>query len=221
MSQDTWSAVDRYVTDLLLGGDADIEQSLERSAAAGLPPIAVSAPQGRLLWMLARLARARRILEIGTLGGYSAIWLARALPPGGTLVTLELSEHHATVARDNLARAGVGDRAQVITGPAAESLAALQREGVEPFDLVFIDADKTGYPDYWRASLALSRPGTLIVADNVVREGQVTDASSSDEAVRAVRETLALAAAESRVRATVLQTVGAKGYDGLCLALVE
>lgn len=221
MSQDTWSAVDRYVTDLLLGGDADIEQSLERSAAAGLPPIAVSAPQGRLLWMLARLARARRILEIGTLGGYSAIWLARALPPGGTLVTLELSEHHATVARDNLARAGVGDRAQVLTGPAAESLAALQRESVEPFDLVFIDADKTGYPDYWRASLALSRPGTLIVADNVVREGQVTDASSSDEAVRAVRETLALAAAESRVRATVLQTVGAKGYDGLCLALVE
>lgn len=217
---DTWTAVDRYVSDVLLTGDRAAETALETSAAAGLPAISVSAPQGKLLYLVARAMGARRILEVGTLGGYSAIFLARALPAGGRLITLELSPKHADVARANLAQAGLGDRVDVRVGPAADSMKALVAERGAPFDLIFIDADKVGYPEYFRLALALSRPGTLIVTDNVVRDGAVADAASDDANVRAVRTLHEMIAAEPRVTATVIQTVGTKGYDGLGFALV-
>ncbi len=220
MNQEQWTAVDRYVTELLLPADPALAAALEASAAAGLPPIQVSPPQGRLLELLARLQGARSILEIGTLGGYSTIWLARALPPGGRLVTLELEPKHAAVARENLARAGLGGLVELRLGPAADTLAQLAAEGAGPFDLIFIDADKAGYPDYLVASLRLARRGSVIIADNVVRHGAVADPASTDPAVQGVRRFNALLAAEPRVRATVIQTVGAKGYDGFTLALV-
>ncbi|MFN7573063.1 MAG: O-methyltransferase [Betaproteobacteria bacterium] len=220
MTQAQWTAVDDCFADLLLPADDALDAALAASDAAGLPQIAVSPLQGRLLNLLARFGQARRILEVGTLGGYSAIWLARALPPDGRLVTLELEPKHALVARANLARAGLAAVAQVRVGPALDSLAALEREGAAPFDLIFIDADKTGYPDYWHAALKLARVGTLIVADNVVRKGAVADAASADANVRGVRRYLELVAAEPRVQATGLQTVGLKGYDGFCIALV-
>jgi predicted O-methyltransferase YrrM len=218
--QAQWTAVDDYFADLLLPADAALDAALAASDAAGLPRIAVSPLQGRLLYLLARFGRARRILEVGTLGGYSAIWLARALPPDGRLVSLELEPKHAQVARANLARAGLAGVAEVRVGPAADSLAQLEREGAAPFDLIFIDADKTGYPDYWHAALKLARVGTLIVADNVVRKGAVADAASTDANVQGVRRYHELVAAEPRVQATGLQTVGVKGYDGFCIALV-
>jgi len=206
MSQDRWTQVDEYLCGLLLPADPALEAALESSTARGLPAIQVSALQGRLLWLLARAQGARSILEIGTLGGYSTIWLARALPAGGRLVTLEL--------------AGLADRVEVQVGPALESLDRLNAGHQGPFDFVFIDADKTGYPDYFTRALALSRPGTLIVADNVVRGGAVADAGSTDPSVQAVRRLYTMISNEPRVSATVLQTVGVKGYDGLVIALV-
>ncbi len=220
MTQERWSAVDRYLSDLLLPPDGALEAALEGTDAAGLPAIQVAANQGKLLHLLARLQGARTILEIGTLGGYSTIWLARALPPDGRLITLELDPKHAEVARANIARAGLGGRVEVRVGPASESLARLSSEGARPFDLVFIDADKEGYPDYLGWALRLTRPGSLIVADNVVRDGAVIDPVSSDPRVHAVRRFLELVAAEPRLDATVIQTVGSKGYDGLAFALV-
>ena len=220
MSQDRWTAVDSYISDLLVRPDEALETALEGSEAAGLPAIQVAANQGKLLHLLARLQGARSILEVGTLGGYSTIWLARALPPGGRLITLELEPRHAEVARANIARAGLAERVEVRVGPASESLPRLTQEGVEPFDLVFIDADKEGYPDYLGWALRLTRPGSLIVADNVVRGGALIDPDSSDPRVQAVRRFIELVAAEPRLDATVIQTVGSKGYDGLAFAVV-
>ncbi|MGE0356143.1 MAG: O-methyltransferase [Burkholderiales bacterium] len=221
MSQETWDAVDRYFTGTLVGEDAILAEALRDSERAGLPSIAVSAPQGRFLNLLARVQGARNILEIGTLGGYSAIWLARALPPGGgRLVTLEVDPRHAEVARANLARAGFANIAQVRLGRAIDALPELEREGAGPFDFVFIDADKPSNPEYFAWALKLSRRGTVIVVDNVVRGGAVADAASQDAAVLGVRRLAAMIAAERRVSATVLQTVGTKGYDGFAIALV-
>jgi predicted O-methyltransferase YrrM len=216
-----WTSVDEYVAAVCLLHDPALDAALEASRAAGLPAISVSAPQGKLLHLIARMVGARRMLEIGTLGGYSAIWLARALPEGGRLVTLEYEQKHADVARANIARAGLSDRVEIRVGRAIETLPGLETEGAGPFDLVFIDADKTGYPDYWPWALRLARPGTVIVADNVVRDGKVADSQSSDPNVQGVRRYLALVGAERRVTSTVLQTVGAKGYDGLSIAIVQ
>jgi predicted O-methyltransferase YrrM len=220
MNQQRWSAVDGYIADLLAPADPALDAALKGSEAAGLPSIQVAANQGKLLHLLARLQGARTILEIGTLGGYSTIWLARALPSDGRLITLELDPKHAEVAGENIARAGLAERVEVRIGPASEALAGLAAEGGGPFDLIFIDADKEGYPDYLGWALKLSRPGSLIVADNVVRGGAVIDSASSDPRVQAVRHCLELMAAEPRLDATVIQTVGSKGYDGLAFALV-
>jgi len=219
MDSERWTAVDDYVADLFVGDDRALSAALARSAESGLPSIQVSAPQGKLLHLLARAQGARNILEIGTLGGYSAIWLARALPPGGRLITLEAVPLHADVAQANVATAGLADRVDILVGKALETLPRLAAEG-RSFDLIFIDADKTGYPDYLAWSLKLSHPGTLIVADNVVRDGEVVDRASQDANVQAVRRFNELLAAEPRVSGTVLQTVGVKGYDGFALALV-
>jgi predicted O-methyltransferase YrrM len=219
--QPQWTDVDDYLTDLLVRPEPALEETREAGLRAGLPDIAVSAPQGKLLFLLARLQGARAILEIGTLAGYSAIWLARALPPGGHLVTLEADAKHAELARANIARAGLAGVAEVRLGRALDTLPIVAQErGAGGFDLIFIDADKTGYPDYWDWALRLAHPGSLIVADNVVRDGAVADAGSADASVRAVRRYHALVAAEPRVTATVIQTVGTKGYDGLSFALV-
>jgi predicted O-methyltransferase YrrM len=220
MTQKTWTAVDRYLDNLLVGQDAALEAALKASAEAELPPISVSPTQGKLLNLLARVRGARAILEIGTLGGYSAIWMARALPADGRLVTLEVDPKHAEVARANLERAGLAQRVEVRLGRALDSLARLEAENAGPFDLVFIDADKPSMPEYFRWALRLARPGTLIVLDNVVRDGAVIDASSPDPSVQGVRRLNELIASEPRVSATVIQTVGAKGYDGFALALV-
>ncbi|HET7364787.1 MAG TPA: O-methyltransferase [Burkholderiales bacterium] len=211
-----WDDVDRYIGETLVQPDEALDAALEASDAAGLPPISVSAAHGKLLWLLARTIGAKRILEIGTLGGYSAIWLARALAPGGRLVTLEALEKHAALARKNLARAGLADRVEVRVGKALDTLPRL--EG--PFDLAFIDADKQNNPEYFRWALKLARPGSLIVVDNVVRDGAVIDARSRDAAVQGVRRLYELMAAEPRVAATAVQTVGVKGYDGFAIALV-
>jgi predicted O-methyltransferase YrrM len=211
-----WTAVDRYFGDLLLPHDPALAAALEASTAAGLPPHAVSPAQGKLLHLLARIHDAATILEIGTLGGYSTIWLARALPPGGRIVTLESEPEYARVARDNIARAGLADRVEVRVGPAAATLAEL--EG--PFDLTFIDADKRSNPAYLEEVLRLSRPGSVIVADNVVRSGAVADPASTDSSVQGVRRFAELVAAHPRLTATAIQTVGEKGYDGFVLALV-
>lgn len=220
MSEALWSAVDGWIEAALLPPDAALAAALEASEAAGLPAINVAPNQGKLLMLLALMRGARRILEIGTLGGYSTIWLARALPSGGRLVTLEYDPHHAGVAQANIARAGLADRVELRVGPARVTLAAMIAAGEAPFDLVFIDADKPNNPHYLDAALALSRPGTLIVADNVVRAGEVLDAGSPDERVQGVRRFMEKLAAEPRLMATAIQTVGAKGHDGLALALV-
>jgi len=204
----------------LLPPDPVLDAAVAASDAAGLPAIQVSPLQGRLLSILAAAQRARDILEVGTLGGYSTIWLARALPAGGRLVSLELDPTHAAVARTNLARAGFSDRVEVRVGPAAASLRALIAEKWGTFDFIFIDADKTGYPEYFELALQLAHPGTMIIADNVVRDGGVADAASDDENVQAVRRLNDLMADEPRVIATVMQTVGVKGYDGFAVALV-
>ena len=218
--QDQWSSVDRYITDLFLPPDPALEAALASSAAAGLPAISVSPTQGKLLQLLARIQRARSILEIGTLGGYSTIWLARALPPAGRLISLEVNPRHAEVARANVARAGLAGMVEIRLGPALETLRQLASEGQGPFDLIFIDADKPGYAGYLQWSLKLARQGTLIIADNVVRKGAVADAESKDENVQGIRKFNEALAAEKRVTTTVIQTVGSKGYDGLALILV-
>ncbi len=211
-----WDNVDRYIADTLVQPDAALAAALEASDAARLPAISVSPAHGKLLWLLARTIGAKRILEIGTLGGYSAIWLARGLAPGGRLVTLEALEKHAAVARKNLGRAGLAEVVDVRVGAALDTLPRL--EG--PFDLAFIDADKQNNAEYFRWALKLSRPGSLIVVDNVVRDGAVIDARSRDAAVQGVRRLYELIATEPRVAATAVQTVGVKGYDGFAIALV-
>jgi predicted O-methyltransferase YrrM len=220
MGQEQWVAVDRSLAELLLAPDPALEDALAAGAAAGLPAHDVSPLQGRLLEVLARAVGARAILELGTLAGYSTICLARALPDGGRLVTLEADPRFADVARANVAGAGLADVVEVRVGRALDTLPALAAEGREPFDLIFIDADKRSNPEYLEWALKLSRPGTLIIADNVVRDGTVLDAASSDETVQAVRRFYELLAAEPRVTATVIQTVGVKGHDGFALALV-
>lgn len=220
MTAERWAEVDRYLGGLLVGADDGLRAALEASAAAGLPPIQVSPVQGKLLHLLVRLHGARTALEIGTLGGYSTIWLARALPPDGRLVSLEADPRHAEVARANLARAGVADRVDVRVGRAVDTLPVLAEEGAV-FDLVFVDADKPSNPDYVGWALRLTRPGSVIVVDNVVRGGAVADASSEDPNVVGTRRMLELMADEPRLSATALQTVGEKGYDGFVLAVVN
>lgn len=221
MTDSLWHDTDTYLAEHLVEDDKALESALQESAAAGLPAIAVSPLQGKFLYILARLIGARRVLEVGTLGGYSAIWMGRALGPEGRLVSLEVSPEHARVARENLARAGLGEVAEVVVGPALESLPRLlEQEGPASFDLTFIDADKTNNPRYWEWALRLTRLGGVIVVDNVVREGQVSDASSTDAAVVGSRQVIeAIGAAPSAV-GTALQTVGVKGYDGFAIALV-
>ncbi|MGC2130100.1 MAG: O-methyltransferase [Candidatus Aquilonibacter sp.] len=221
MNADRTYDVDAYLSALFVGDDPVLERALERSTAAGLPPIAVSPVQGKLLHMLARLRGARRILEIGTLGGYSTIWLARALPRDGALITLEIDLEHATVARENLVAAGLDELVTVEVAPALETLDRLVDSGAQPFDLIFIDADKPNNPNYLRRALDLSRPGTLIVLDNVVRGGAVADSHSRDPNVIGTRRALEMMASDPRLQATALQTVGQKGYDGFALALVD
>jgi predicted O-methyltransferase YrrM len=220
VTQELWSAVDAYHESLLFPPDPALEAAIAASNAAGLPAIQVAPNQGKLLHMLARMLGARSILEIGTLGGYSTIWLARALPPGGRVITLEVDEKHATVARENFERAGLSGTIELRLGAALDTLPRLAAERHDPFDLVFIDADKQNIPEYFEASLAMSRRGSLIIVDNVVREGAVIDSASPDVNVRGVRRLNERLAAEPRVSATVIQTVGGKGYDGLTLALV-
>lgn len=213
---DKWNAVDAYFEDALHEDDAVLAEALKASEHAGLPAIAVSPTQGKLLYLLAKSIGARRILEVGTLGGYSAIWLARAVGEGGALTTLEIDAKHAEVARQNLARAGLTDRAEVLVGPAIESLPRLT--GL--YDLAFIDADKESNADYFAWALRLSRPGSLIIVDNVVRGGAVADAKSENTMVQGTRRAIAAMAAEKRVEATAIQTVGVKGYDGFAIARV-
>ncbi|WP_437536943.1 O-methyltransferase [Sorangium sp. So ce726] len=220
MAQEQWSAVDRYLTDLLVPSDAALDAALAASAAAGLPPINVSPNQGKLLHLLAQIRGARTILEIGTLGGYSTIWLARALPARGRLITLESEPKHAEVARANLDRAGLADIVELRLGRALDTLPKLAAEGRGPFDFIFIDADKPSNPDYFAWALKLSRRGSVIVIDNVVRKGAVIDPESADPSVQGVRRLNKLLAAERRVSATAIQTVGSKGYDGLAIVLV-
>ena len=218
MTSDTWTAVDDYIAGVFVPPDPALDGAQAAAAAAGLPAIAVSVPHGKFLHILALVRGARRILEIGTLGGYSTIWLARALPPGGRLVSLEFDPKHAAVARANLSAAGLDDRVEVLVGRALDTLPSLPAN--EPFDLVFIDADKPSTPDYVRWGLKLTRPGSIIVIDNVVRNGDVLDASGANESAEAMRQAMAVLAAEPRVTATVIQTVGSKGYDGFAIALV-
>jgi predicted O-methyltransferase YrrM len=215
-----WAEVDDWFGNLLAPSDRQLDAALLANAQRDLPQIDVSRLQGKFLDILIRVSGARRVLEIGTLGGYSTLWMARALPEGGRIVTLELSPHHARVARDNLDNAGVLDRVELRVAPAVESLTALVAEAVKPFDLIFIDADKQSYPEYLEWSLKLARVGTVIVADNVVRGGRVIEAGSDDANVLGVRRFAELAAQEPRLSATVLQTVGTKGYDGFALAVV-
>lgn len=220
MGEEQWAAVDRFLTGLLVPPDPGLDAALDASNRAGLPAINVSPVQGKLLYLLARVRQARRILEVGTLGGYSAIWLARALPPGGRLVTLESDPAHAAVAQANIDRAGLSGAVELRLGPALETLPRLEAEGAWPFDLVFIDADKASTPDYFAWALRLTRAGSLIVVDNVVRKGAVADPDTENEDALGVRRFLELAAADPRVSVTAIQTVGAKGYDGFAVALV-
>ena len=220
MSEAQWTSVDEYLTDLIVQPEPALGAALMASAGAGLPSIAVSAPQGKLLMLLAKMLAARNILEIGTLGGYSTIWMARALPAGGRLITLENDAKHATVARRNLDHAGLGGAVELLLGPALETLPKLVADGRGPFDLIFIDADKPNIPDYFAWSLKLARRGSVIVVDNVVRGGAVVDATSADVNVHGVRRFNDVIAAEPRVSATTIQTVGSKGYDGFTLAVV-
>jgi predicted O-methyltransferase YrrM len=219
-SQKKWTEVDDYIASLLIPPDAALDGALKASDEAGLPPINVSANQGKLLMLFARMLNARNILEIGTLGGYSTIWMARGMAEGGRLITLEYEAKHAEVATANLVRAGLSDRVEIRVGRALETLPKLVDEGRGPFDLVFIDADKQGYTEYLEWSMKLSRRGTVIVADNVVRNGAITDEASSDEMVQGIRRFNRALAAEKRVSATEIQTVGSKGYDGLAIATV-
>ena len=215
-----WSSVDRYLNDTLIPPDPALDAALAANKAANLPSIDVSPSQGKLLQLLAETQQARRILEIGTLGGYSTINLARALPPDGKLVTLELDPHHAKVALANIAHAGFAHAVELRLGPALGSLAQLHAEQVEPFDLIFFDANKDGYPLYLTAALKLARPGTLLLADNVIRDGEVINPATTDPNVQGDRRFFELLAADPRISSTAIQTVGGKGYDGFAIARV-
>jgi predicted O-methyltransferase YrrM len=221
VDQATFSAVDAFIGEMIVEEDEGLKGAVEAAEAAGLPAIQVSPPQGRLLQLLVRLVGAKKILEFGTLGGYSAILMARALPEDGRLITLEAKEEYADVARQSLEKAGVGDRVEVRVGPALEALPGLEEEEEAPFDLVFIDADKVNTPNYFTWALDHARPGALIVADNVVRDGTLADATAADESTQAQRRLHEMLRDEPRVSATTIQTVGVKGYDGFLIALVE
>ncbi len=216
-----WAAVDGYIEDQLVGEDPALQAAREASADAGLPPIALTPALGKLLHLIARIHGARRILEVGTLGAYSTIWLARALPDDGHLLTLELNPHYAEVAAANAERAGLAGLIKIEVGPALESLRALVAQAAEPFDLVFIDADKQSTPEYFELALELTRPGSLIVTDNVVLGGALADPGTQDPRAQGMRRFHELLAANPRVSATTIQTVGSKGYDGFTLALIE
>lgn len=221
MSRDTWEAVDTYIAAHLLEDDPVLDDVLQASAAAGLPSIALSPPQAKFLHLLARIHGARSILELGTLGGYSTIWLARALPADGRLITLELDPSYAEIATANIHRAGLAGPIQINVGPALDGMRSLIDANAGPFDLIFIDADKQTTPQYFEHALELSRPGTVIVTDNVVRDGAIADPADDDPRVQGMRRFHELLAAETRVSATTIQTVGSKGYDGFTLAIVE
>ena len=216
-----WDAVDRYLAATVVGSDAVLDEALRLSKEAGLPQIAVSPAQGKLLQIIALATGARRILEIGTLGGYSTIWLGRALPPGGTLVTIEVEPAHAEVARANLERAGLTEVVHLRLGPALQVLPQLEAEQADPFDMVFIDADKPSNPEYLSWAFRLTRPGSTIIVDNVVRDGSVLDESGTDAAVIGTRTMLQTMGSDPRLSATAIQTVGVKGYDGLAIAVVR
>jgi len=216
-----WNEVDLYMNDKLIQPDPILDEVLKANQEAELPAIDVSPSQGKFLHLLASLKGAKRILEIGTLGGYSTIWLARALPKDGQLITLELSAHHAEVARANLKRAGVSHLVEVLVGPGLDTLAVLKDKGTEPFDLIFIDADKPNNPNYLKWALELSKRGSLIICDNVVRQGHVVNSESEDENVKGIRQFMNALAQEKRISATAIQTVGSKGYDGFIVGIVE
>ena len=218
MTPETWTAVDRYITDRLLPPDTALDGAVQASTDAGLPAIAVSPAQGKFLPLLAQLIHARRVLEIGTLGGYSTIWLAKALSPGGRLITLEFDPKHATIARANLAKAGLSGVVDVRVGRAIDALPTLAND--EPFDLIFIDADKPSTPDYFEWAIKLSHPGSVIIVDNLVRGGRLID-EKGDEDIQGMRQFMDRLATDTRVNATALQTVGVKGYDGFAIAVVE
>jgi len=218
--QESWEEIDRYIVDRLLPADEALDAALVSSARAGLPSINVAPNQGALLGLFASMTSARRVLEIGTLGGYSTIWLARALPPAGRLVSLEAEGRHADVARANVAQAGLAGIVEIRVGPALELLPELEREGVEPFDMVFVDADKAHNPEYFAWAMRLTHVGSVVVVDNVVRQGRVVDAASNDADIVGTRRLYDAVAAEPRVRATAVQTVGTKGHDGFLVALV-
>jgi len=220
MTHKTWTAVDDYIADRLIPADRALEAALDSNREGGLPAIDVSPAQGKLLNLLARMVGAKRILEIGTLGGYSTIWLARALQLGGKVITLELDAHHAKVARANVDRAGLSASVDIRVGPALKSLEALGKETGEPFDLIFIDADKPNNPNYLDWALKLSRPGTVIVCDNVIRDGDVIEAKSRDENVQGARAAFDFIGKDNRLDGTAIQTVGVKGYDGFAIAIV-
>lgn len=215
-----WSKIDRYITDHLVPHDSVLETALEDTAAAGMPAINVAPNQGKFLYLLARLCGARRVLEIGTLGGYSTIWLARALPNGGRLITLEADPNHARVAKQNLSRAGLSDVVELRVGPALDTLPQLAAEETGPFDLIFIDADKRNNPNYLDWAVRLSRPSTLLIVDNVVRGGGIVDRDVHDEDIEGTRRLFGQVATDSRIDATAVQTVGSKGHDGFLLALI-
>jgi predicted O-methyltransferase YrrM len=219
--QELWAQVDRYFGDLLAPEDAALGSVIEANKQAGLPSIDVPALLGKFLELMVRISGARRVLEIGTLGGYSTIWLARALPEGGRVVTLEIDPKHAEMARANLKKAGVLDRVEIRLGVAMDTLRTMHEKGEEPFDLIFIDADKKSMPEYLDWSLKVSRPGTVIIADNVVRDGKVIEPDNPDENIQGVRRMTEMMAAEPRLSATAIQTVGARGYDGFAMAVVK
>jgi predicted O-methyltransferase YrrM len=221
MSKKTWAAVDDYIVDALFDADPVLDAVLAANHDQGLPAIDVSPAQGKLLSLLARMQGAKKILEIGTLGGYSTIWMARALPAGGKIVTLELAPHHATVAWLNFERAGVSGRVDLRVGPALQSLAALNAEDAGPFDFIFIDADKPNNPHYLSWAMRLSRRGTVIICDNVIRDGAVLDEDSHDDNVEGARAAFSFIGGDKRLQATAIQTVGAKGYDGFAIAIVN
>lgn len=220
MPEEQWKTVDEYLAGLFVPNDPALSEALTESEAAGLDPISVSPMQGKLLNLLVQLKGAHRILEIGTLGGYSTIWMARALPEGGKLISLELQAHHAEVARKNVTRAGLADRVEIRLGAALDLLKVLENAGEAPFDLIFIDADKENIPGYYEGSMKLSQKGTLIIVDNVIRDGAVLEADSEDVSIQGVRRFNELVAADSRVTTSTVQTVGSKGYDGFAMVLV-
>lgn len=221
MSSKTWTAVDDYIVSSLFQEDPVLDAVLKANRDQGLPAIDVSAAQGKLLSLLVRIRGAKKVLEVGTLGGYSTIWMARGLPADGKVVTLELEPHHAKVARSNFERAGVSGKVDLRIGPALQSLAALVSENADPFDLIFIDADKPNNPNYLDWAMKLSRPGTVIVCDNVIRDGAVVKKNSGDVNVEGARAAFSFIGGEKRLDGTAIQTVGAKGYDGFAIAVVE